>query len=171
MSKKPRNHRIRVGGGVPRGYFLGRTSHGHGRVELIDAQAAAAANGPLASVNQQIQNQKARHGIGFQAAGLLTINELLGQASCPSNMSFVNSDPLTNVTAQVPPTSTAVMNLNVNNVLAATITFSPGVQAGVVNWLSSPYNIAAGAIIMIYGPSPADTTLAYVVGTINGSLV
>lgn len=158
--------------GIPQGYILGRSSRGNGDVELLRAGDFRAVG--IASAGQ-IAAVTGVHGFGFFAGGTLADSELLGSGTFPVDITFVNSDPNSSVTAEFAPASTAVLNVKAADpisgldVVVATFTFAASSKTAVIAWTGGSYTLPAGKVIKLIAPHPADTSLANVHGTITGS--
>lgn len=158
--------------GIPQGYILGRSSRGNGDVELLRPGNFRAVG--LASAGQ-IAAVTGVHGFGFFAGGTLLDAELLGSGTFPGDISFVNGDPNSSVTAEFASAATAVLNVKAADpitgldVVVATFTFSAGNKTAAIAWTGGSYILKAGKVIKLFAPHPADTSLANVHGTITGS--
>lgn len=158
---------LRRGAGIPAGYLVGRLPHaGKGPAQLLTVQQLAKFGGPLRPSASVLGNQA---GFTFSVTGLPKANEFVGQGSWSKQLTFHNGDPNNSVNALVPATSTAVMRI-MNAALAeiGTITFAAGSAAGVVAWITDPFVIPAGQLVLLYCPLTADATLANISGRVVG---
>lgn len=152
---------------VPKGYILGRSSSGKGEVELLDLrslrQIGVASSGSVA-------RNKSPIGFGFYAEGLLANHELLGSAVFGIDVTFTDDATGTAVTCIIPPTADATLTL-VDNTLTqvGTIVFLAGATTATVAWAGGTYTLVAGTPLRLYAPTPADTTLADISGTVTGA--
>lgn len=142
----------------------------------IDAQDIKTLGAAIAYTNAQIALVAAPPvGIGFFIGGLMLDNELLGCVLFSHNITFSSGDAKSIVEAQVPATADAVFNLvtialDGTQTHVGTITMPAGQYIGTVAWDSSPFTLPPGLIIAMLAPSPADATLAFVTGSLNGAL-
>jgi len=152
---------------IPPGYILGRADgQGRGEAQLI----------PLGMLGHQLVSagivqkpQVMYHGLGMSAPGPFSAGQQFTCAPSPSALSMPSTSKATVASATVGPTATRVFYL-VNDLPAfmasgaphgcfASITFSTGSTTGIVSTLST-VTIAAGAVIRLVAPSPADPVLS-----------
>ena len=110
-------------------------------------------------------------GFGFFVGGKLVSGELLGSAIYSSAVTFTNTSG-SDIKSLIPAIASAVFTLKavVLGVATgvATITFPSGSNTGTVAWSGGTYTLPLGGSLQLYAPSPADTNLAFVNGSING---
>lgn len=157
--------------GIPKGYILGRTSHGTGNVELLNLAELRKAG--IASTSS-VSTVAGTHGFGFFAGGLLLSNELLGSCTFPLDIVFTSPDAGSVVTSEFPASATAVLNVLAPDpssgldVVVGTFTFAAASKVAVVAWGAGTYTLKAGKVLKLRAPTPADAGLASVHGTISG---
>jgi hypothetical protein len=111
-------------------------------------------------------------GFGFSSGGVLVDGEILGFGICPGDRVFTTGDPLTTVVSEAAATGSSVFNIQTYiagvRTTVGTITFGAAASVATVAWTSSPYTLSASTIIELHAPSPADATLSWVTGRVNG---
>jgi hypothetical protein len=157
----------RVRNRVDTGIILGRTSKGHGPIEYLSIEDLI----QQAKQAGYIQSGPTEHGIGFFIGGLMTADELLGGVVFSNPMRFSNSAKKS-VVSQVQATAIATFSFVTGfpDTVVGTIVFGAGSSVGTVTWSPNPFNLPAGQQVRLRSPNPADLTLAYVSGTIDGDI-
>lgn len=155
---------------MPRGYVLGRASHGDGPPELLDArQLDSMGIGGSARANQVAQVT----GFGFVADGLMLNHELIGSGAFHRDVTFTDGLAGTIVTSLVPAHADAAFEIVAPDVshiptVVGHITFLAGMTTALVSWVGSSFTLSAGNPVSLYAPTPADTTLGFVTGIVMG---
>jgi len=111
-------------------------------------------------------------GFGFSAGNLLIADEILGFGIWPTDIVFTTGDVLTEVKSEGAATGSSVINIEtwVSGAVAVvgTITFAAAGTTATVAWTSSPYTHPAFTIMQLHAPNPADATLSWITGRVNG---
>lgn len=152
-------------GRMPKGYIIGRTSHGTGPLELLGVLGLR-----QAGISTAASNPQANHaGFGFFIQGLMLDGETIGSGSWGKTITFLDGG---SVTSQVPAHATAVFTIQKivggapSNV--GTITFAAGSTVGVIAWSGGQVSFSTGDVVRLIAPNPHDPALADVTGNIDG---
>jgi hypothetical protein len=113
-------------------------------------------------------------GFGFNATGLLSSGEQLGGGIIPHDVTFLSTDPSTQIIAQIPATAQADCPIFTHDSFGVlyspgVIRFAAGSASGTLVLSPDPWLYVARKPIFLYAPSPADTTLAEIMAWINGT--
>lgn len=113
-------------------------------------------------------------GFGFNATGLLSVGELLGAGIIPHNTTFNSTNPDTEIICAIPATAAAdcpLWTTDSFNVLYSpgSVHFAAGATTGTLVLFPNPWLYLGRHPIYLYAPSPADTTLAEIMGFIVGT--
>lgn len=157
----------RVRNSIDTGSFLGRSSAGRGPIELLS----------LADIASQLvqkgflQSGPTPHGLGFFIGGTMLDDELLGGVVFTNDMKFYDSDPA-QILAQVQAQASATFHFvtGTPDVVVGSIVFGAGSKTGALTWTTNPFVLSAGTQLRLRSPNPADVSLAYVSGTIQGEI-
>jgi hypothetical protein len=121
------------------------------------------------TLRRKIGGAPAKHGFGFFIGGTMTADELLGGVVFTNNMRFANSNKI-QILSQVQAEAAATFHLVTGfpDTVAGTILFPAGSTIGTLTWSPDPFLLTAGTQLRLRSPTPADVSLAYVSGTVEG---
>lgn len=128
----------------------------------VSASAASPASAAAAPV---------LHGIGFFIGGIMLADELLGGVTFTKDFTVTSGNPFA-INSLVPAAANAVLHFVTGfpDTVVGQIAFAAASTTGVLTFSADPYTLPAGTQLRLRSPNPADATLAYVSGTIQGNL-
>ena len=161
---------------IPSGYVLGRSSDGHGNVELIPLRnlgSAVAATGTVASpaqVTQQVAAGTGFYFLGVQAKGLFASRDRLILALTPAAVTFPSATAAAGRSvahAETAPTGAVDLILTNDYVdyltngtsVLCTVHFGAGSNTGTLTYGTTTV-ISQGTVLYLVFPTGADATLA-----------
>ncbi len=126
-----------------------------------------------AGADPQWAQQQGDSGFGFFCSGLIAAGATVGTAVYGFAITFDDTDTDNIFVSTLPAHSNAVFNLIAPDIhglptTVGTITFLAGAKTGTLAWTSNPYTLPAATPLQLFGPNPADSTLANVSGLCFG---
>ncbi len=151
---------VQARGGI---VLVGRVG-GLGALQILTDEQLRAA-GVKTPSNNSLAHQA---GFTFSTDGIPADNQFIGRGVWSRDIHFHNSDANNVVTALSGATGTPSFRMLTDGLVQlGTIQFTTPTRA-VVTWASDPYIHIAGQGMLLYAPTPADTTLGRVSGRVVG---
>lgn len=147
------------------GVLVGRPRGGKGALQLLRQEDLKR----MGLVTRRSISQQNQAGFTFQVNGVPSDNEFVGQGSWGKDVTFHNGDANNHVVSLTAAAGTPAMRMLASDLSdLGTITWAAGGFEGTVAWVTDPYVHPAGALMLLYCPTPADANLSGMSGRVVG---